>query len=315
MNFLTEPVSLSKLFDGKGLIFELGFGNGEFLKYLRNKYPRALIIGAEVANRFVLLAHRKLKRENVKDVYLYRGDGRSLLYFFVPDNLVQAIYINFPDPWEKPSKENKRLTSKRSLMVYYSRLKKGGKLFIATDSDILKDYLRKSLREIDVNYTESSESPYEDFLTKYARKWISLNKPISYFIIEKQDDRVFVPYLGVEEVPNLVFSIKEKPADIMEKIEGILPIEFKDGDFFYKIDKVYEHQQREFLFRVIHSEPFLNQRYYFVLRFHEDKGFVELDDKNNVIISKFLIKAFKDLAGKIYNLFGKEIIFQNTGEV
>uniref|UniRef100_A0A7C2P0J1 tRNA (guanine(46)-N(7))-methyltransferase n=1 Tax=candidate division WOR-3 bacterium TaxID=2052148 RepID=A0A7C2P0J1_UNCW3 len=315
MIFLTEPSSLSKFIGREELVFELGFGNGDFLKYLRIKYPNALIVGAEVANRFVLLTHRKLKRENIQKVFLYRGDGRSLLYFFVPDNKVQAIYINFPDPWEKPSKENKRLTSKMSLMVYYSRLKKGGKLFISTDSDILKDYLRNSLREIDVSYVETSESPYEDFLTKYARKWISLNKPISYFIIEKQDNRVFVPYIGVEEMPNFIFSIREKPVDTLEKLEGILPIEFKDGEFFYKIDKVYEYQQREFLFRVIHSEPFLNQKYYFVLQFHEGKGFMELDDKNNVIISKFLIRAFKELTSKIFNLFGKEIIFQNIGEV
>jgi tRNA (guanine-N7-)-methyltransferase len=315
MNFLTEPSSLSQLIGKELLVFELGFGNGDFLKYLRNRYPDALIVGAEVANQFVLLAHRKLKRENVQKVLLYRGDGRSLLYFFVPDNRVKAIYINFPDPWEKPSKENKRLTSKRSLMVYYSRLMKGGRLFIATDSDILKNYLRDSLADIGVSYIETQDSPYGDFLTKYARKWISLNKPISYFIIEKQDERVLIPYEGVEGMPNLIFKVRDNSIDVLEKVEGLLPMEFKEGEFFYKIDKVYEYKRQEFLFRVIHAEPFLNQKYYIVLRFHNDKGFLELDDRNNIIISKFVIKAFRDLAKKVFDLLGKEIIFQNLREV
>jgi tRNA G46 methylase TrmB len=82
---LTKPEKLSELLTGKSLTFELGFGNGDFLLYLTREYQDHLVIGAEVANHYFLLAFRKLVRSGVNNFLLYRGDGRTLFRFFVPN--------------------------------------------------------------------------------------------------------------------------------------------------------------------------------------------------------------------------------------
>lgn len=316
MTILLRPSGLKDLMEGQDVVFEIGFGNGDFLLYLRRQYPEALLVGAEVANKYFLIAHRKLEREGIRNFALYRGDGRTLLYFFAPDNSIDAIYINFPDPWEKPSKESKRLVSADSIKVYYSRLKRKGHLFITTDSDLLKDYLRRTLNNLNVPFTESLVSPFGDFLTKYGRKWLSLNKPISYFIIEKQDDSFFDLSGSCESfMPNFIFYVREEVDCELERIGKIIPLEHKEGDFFYKIDKIYRSPDGEVLFRVIHSEPFLNQKYYIVFRIFEGKGYMEIDDKNGLIISRSVIKTFRDLALRIFRECGKEMIFKNFGEV
>ncbi|HOP32795.1 MAG TPA: hypothetical protein PKU94_05405 [Candidatus Hydrothermia bacterium] len=314
MTILSEPSTLPNLISRRNLIFELGFGSGDFIVYLKKKYPEALVIGAEIANKYFISALKKLVNLHASDYVLYRGDGRTLLYFFVPMKSVDAIYINFPDPWEKPSREERRLVSKRSIMIYYSRLKITGRLYVATDSDPLKVYLRGVFDELGLQFIEFRSSPYDGFETKYARKWSNLRKQISYFIIKRGDDRGFgLQGEYVSYMPNFIFYLKNGFEHKMDQISDTLPINLKEGDFFYKIDRVYRSKEGEFLFRVFHSEPFLSQKYYILLRFHEGKAYMEIDDKNGLIISKWVMKTFKDLSTRVFEELGEEVIFQNFG--
>ncbi len=311
---LTKPEKLSELLTGKSLTFELGFGNGDFLLYLTREYQDHLVIGAEVANHYFLLAFRKLVRSGVNNFLLYRGDGRTLFRFFVPNGCVDSIYINFPDPWEKASKENRRLVSEASIKMYYSRLKTGGKIFVSTDSEVLKEYLRERLSANSIFFEETKENPFCNISTKYEKKWLSLNKPVSYFIIRKTDERNFdAPEVYFKEMPNFIFKLKNSEDNLLEKIRALLPIEFKEGDFYYKVDRVYFGDE-DFLLRVIHSEPFLQQKYYILLKVREGKASLEIDDKNGILITKWVLKAVRDFAKRLYKLLGEEIIFSNLGE-
>ncbi|MEO0286294.1 MAG: hypothetical protein ABIM31_05750 [candidate division WOR-3 bacterium] len=311
---LLKPVEFPGVTHDKALVFELGFGNGDFLLYLTKKYPEYLVVGAELANRYFLVAFRKLLSSGIENFMLYRGDGRTLFRFFVENNRVEAIYINFPDPWEKPSKEDRRLVSEASLKMYYSRLKLGGKIFISTDSDVLKEYIRTKLTQLSIKFEEKSRSPYGFISTKYEKKWLSLNKPVSYFIITKTDERVFDrPEWVSDSMPNFIFKLKNDSKDYQLKLRDILPLEYKEGGYFYRIDKVYAGDE-EYLFRVIHAEPFLEQKYYISFGISGNKGSIQIDDKNGIIITKMVIKAVKRLSSLIYGLLGERVIFSNLGE-
>jgi len=310
---LLNPKDLLELARDKSLVFELGFGNGDFLLYLTESCPDAVIVGAEVANHYFLVAFRKLLRANRSNFLLYRGDGRTLLNFFVENHSISSIYINFPDPWEKPSKEGKRLVSLEALKIYYSRLRKGGTLFVATDSETLKDYLRQSLSSLNISFQEEDKPPYGPVYTKYAKKWLSLNKPVGYFIITKTDERVFKDReFFLKEMPNFIFSIKGFDEETIQGLKGMLPLEHREEGCFSKIDKIYRGEG-EYLFRVISSEPFLNQKYYLVLKVERDRASLEIDDRNSIIISKFVFKTFSNFAKVCFELFGKDVIFSNLG--
>ena len=88
---------------------------------------------------------------------------------------------------------------------------------------------------------------------------------------------------------------------------------FQEGDFYYKIDKVYFGDE-DFLLRVIHSEPFLQQKYYVLLKVHNGKASLGIDDKNGILITKWVLKTVRDFARLLYKLLGEEIIFSNLGE-
>lgn len=311
---LVKPVEFPSLTRDRALVFELGFGNGDFLLYLTKKYPEHLIIGAELANRYFLVAFRKLLNAGIRNFLLYRGDGRTLFRFFVENGRVDAIYINFPDPWEKPSKENRRLVSETSLKMYYSRLKPDGKIFISTDSDVLKEYVRSKLAQLRIKFEEENQNPFGFISTKYERKWLSLNRPVSYFIITKTDERIFdKPEQVSDFMPNFIFKMRRDSSEYYQELRGILPLEYREGGYFYRIDKVYAGDC-EYLFRVIHAEPFLEQKYYITFGISGDKGSIQIDDKNGIIITKLVINAVKRLSGFIFNLFGERIIFSNLGE-
>jgi hypothetical protein len=198
--------------------------------------------------------------------------------------------------------------------MYYSRLKTGGKIFVSTDSEVLKEYLRERLSANSIFFEETKENPFCNISTKYEKKWLSLNKPVSYFIIRKTDERNFdAPEVYFKEMPNFIFKLKNSEDNLLEKIRALLPIEFKEGDFYYKVDRVYFGDE-DFLLRVIHSEPFLQQKYYILLKVREGKASLEIDDKNGILITRWVLKAVRDFAKRLYKLLGEEIIFSNLGE-
>ena len=104
------------------------------------------------------------------------------------ENEVDEIWITFPDPFPKPSKENKRLTSKRFLDMYRKLVKPGGMVHFKTDNQKLFEY---SLDEIesekflimDVNrdvHRDLKEGSLLGVRTYYENKFIEEGKKINY---------------------------------------------------------------------------------------------------------------------------------------
>ncbi len=73
------------------------------------------------------------------------GDASEMLKDF-PDNSVDAIFVNFCDPWGKKGHAKRRLTHINFLNMYSRILIPGGKLFFKTDNRALFDF---SLEEVE----------------------------------------------------------------------------------------------------------------------------------------------------------------------
>ena len=54
---------------------------------------------------------------------------------FAPTDTVEKLYINFCNPWSKPSDNKHRLTHPRQLEKYKTFLKKGSEVHFKTDDD------------------------------------------------------------------------------------------------------------------------------------------------------------------------------------
>ena len=87
----------------------------------------------------------KFDKKLIGNVRFAIGDAKEMLCFF-PENSVDAIYVNFCDPWSKKGHTKRRLTYIEFLKLYSKLLKPDGKFYFKTDNRPLFDF---SLEEIE----------------------------------------------------------------------------------------------------------------------------------------------------------------------
>ena len=129
---------------------EIGAGKGGFACGMTKKYPKVRYFAMEKVTDCIVLAAEKAKAN-----YEESGDSANLKFINdTADNLtllfdnesIDAIYLNFSDPWSKKGYAKRRLTHRRYLAVYFNLLKDGGTLNFKTDNVGLFDF---SLEEIE----------------------------------------------------------------------------------------------------------------------------------------------------------------------
>jgi tRNA (guanine-N7-)-methyltransferase len=139
----TEPFGMKC---GK-VFLEIGAGKGAFACGMAARHTDACYYAMERVTDCVVIA-----AERAASI----GDGLKNLKFTIDtaDNLtkifgegtVDAIFLNFSDPWSKKGYAKRRLTHRRYLSVYMNLLRDGGVLRFKTDNVGLFDF---SLEEIE----------------------------------------------------------------------------------------------------------------------------------------------------------------------
>ncbi|MBH87847.1 MAG: tRNA (guanosine(46)-N7)-methyltransferase TrmB [Pelagibacterales bacterium] len=129
-----NSLNLSHLFDDKikEVWLEVGFGDGEHLKWQLENNKHIAIIGCEpyingIANLLSLLNKEELKR-----VKIFNGDARKIISFLKEDS-ISKIFILFPDPWPKKKHYKRRFIQFDILNDLYRILTNNGELRISTD--------------------------------------------------------------------------------------------------------------------------------------------------------------------------------------
>ena len=114
------------------IVLEIGFGRGEFLLELARESPEVGHVGVEVSWKRVLKMARRLARSELRNVRLVHATGEGVLPAFGPGSL-DAVWINFPDPWPKKRHHRRRLVKPDLVAALADRLRPGGRLHVATD--------------------------------------------------------------------------------------------------------------------------------------------------------------------------------------
>jgi tRNA (guanine-N7-)-methyltransferase len=76
---------------------------------------------------------KRRKEFSLNNLFLVIGDARTYAEYYIPPASVDAIYINFPDPWPKRCHAKHRLIQKKFLQDIAKALKIGKVLTFATD--------------------------------------------------------------------------------------------------------------------------------------------------------------------------------------
>lgn len=154
---------------------EIGFGAGEHLHHLLHEKPDVYFIGAEPYFNGVAKFLLNLE-ENVPDnVAVIADDVRPWLHQ-QPVQLLDGVYLLFPDPWPKKSHHKRRIVNQRMLDEIVRVLKPSGMLRIATDHvDYSAWMFEQLLQRDDLQWTAKNvqdwHQPFEIWQkTRYQRK-------------------------------------------------------------------------------------------------------------------------------------------------
>ena len=180
---------------------EIGFGGGEHVAEIAQKYPDIGIIGAEPFLNGVasLLAHLNgshmkeaktcdLSPDRVDNVRIWPDDIRILFPHF-PDNSFERIFILYPDPWPKARHAERRFVNGRNIPELARLLTPTGAVYVATD---VQDYADWAVEQMDISglfrqvHPNTALPPPDWIPTRYEKKGLAVGRKPTYLIFEKK---------------------------------------------------------------------------------------------------------------------------------
>jgi tRNA (guanine-N7-)-methyltransferase len=123
------------------LVLEIGFGRGEFLIDLARRASEVGHIGVELSWKRVLKMARRLARTELRNVRLVHASAEALLAEAIAPASLEAVWINFPDPWPKKRHQRRRLVQPPLVAALAERLRAGGTLQLATDDRAYAEHI------------------------------------------------------------------------------------------------------------------------------------------------------------------------------
>jgi len=114
-------------------VLEIGFGNGEALRYAAQHDKARDLIGIEVHAPGVGRLLNALAQDEAGNVRLYHHDAVEVLRNEIADGSLDEIRIYFPDPWHKKRHNKRRLVQPEFANLLVTKLAPDGRLHLATD--------------------------------------------------------------------------------------------------------------------------------------------------------------------------------------
>lgn len=111
---------------------EIGFGGGEHLTAMAERYPDWGFIGCEPFINGVAKAVTAIGEKDLTNIRIHDEDARPLLDA-LPKGSIDAVDLNYPDPWPKKRHWKRRFIVPANLDRLARIMKPGAPLRFATD--------------------------------------------------------------------------------------------------------------------------------------------------------------------------------------
>lgn len=169
------------------IVLELGCGRGEYTVNLAKFYPTKNFIGVDIKGARIWRGAKTGIEENISNMAFLRIEIEKLEEHFSNEE-VDEIWITFPDPQPQISREKKRLTYDRFLMMYKNILKPDGIVHLKTDNDGLYEYTLEKIKELKLNIIQHTSDLYKEpwldellsIQTTYEKIYRDKGKNINY---------------------------------------------------------------------------------------------------------------------------------------
>ena len=172
----------------KPYYLEIGSGKGQFLVDMAKKFPDKFFVGVERNVTCAGFTAKKLVEEEIRNSKLMFINAEMLMGE-IKDNSIEAIFLNFSDPWPKKRHHKRRLTAESFLENYYRVLKRGGRLIIKTDNVDLFEFTCENISnsKFKLIFKTDNYMDYDEFdtMTEYEKSFRDEGVPIHRLILEK----------------------------------------------------------------------------------------------------------------------------------
>ncbi|GGM18886.1 tRNA (guanine(46)-N(7))-methyltransferase TrmB [Deinococcus aerophilus] len=156
-------------------VLEIGFGDGRFWPHHAATFAEAPnYLGVELSGVSLLKAQRRLRGAGLDNAIVTKLPADVLLREVVPSGALDAIVVNFPDPWPKAGHLDHRLLRASFFRMAADRLKPGGAVLLTTDHQEYFDFAVAEAQASGAMQVELTAPPPAALETKYARKWRDL---------------------------------------------------------------------------------------------------------------------------------------------
>lgn len=126
------------------IVLELGCGRGEYTVELAEKYRQKNFVGIDIKGARLWRGSKTALENNMSHVGFIRTEIQWIEHFFAPGE-VSEIWVTFPDPHLRKSKDQKRLTSERFLKKYANIISPGGIIHLKTDNEMLYNFTLETI--------------------------------------------------------------------------------------------------------------------------------------------------------------------------
>ncbi len=127
-------LDLQSLFpNGRPVCLEIGCGKGEFISEYALLHPELNFIGFELKSKRVDIVLRKLNPDKHANVRLAALKVDTQITKYLPENSLQGVFIQHPDPWPKRRHFKRRLVQQDFLDALSRVITPGGFIQVSTD--------------------------------------------------------------------------------------------------------------------------------------------------------------------------------------
>jgi tRNA (guanine-N7-)-methyltransferase len=248
---LLWPADWPKIFGRDApLLFEIGFGNADFLLQLALENPKSNVLGLEISLPSLRRGERKLDRVGLPYAKVLRAEARHALWTLCRPGEVNGMYINFPDPWPKDSHRQRRLISDDFLHLVGTRMALGGQIRIATDHTGYAEWIAERLARSPLfdNLMPSSyvsdDSPRHG--TKYELKALSEGRTCHHFSWKRNEAVASDDFPIPQEYP-MPHAVISAPPELEEISRHFVPLHWSRERTIIRLVDLYRSSRHDTL--------------------------------------------------------------------
>lgn len=168
-------------------------GNGEWIAKCAIEHPEINWIAVERKFTRVQKIWAKQQNHHLTNLFIICGNGEDAVDHYLPKGLLDAIYINFPDPWPKARHTKHRLLQAPFIEGMAKVIKPAAFCTLVTDD---QPYVNFALKEFLQEGSFFPKNPAPHFIDQpgdygssyFNRLWKEMGRTIHYLQMIKRED-------------------------------------------------------------------------------------------------------------------------------